>query len=556
RLASGGSLFILPRNERSNRSWVTVAFSDIDGDGDPDFFPSFQDGPDAGKIIFFRNVTRERGGVLTFEREGPLTTASGKPIAGGSERGGWFPSIAFVRDWDGDGDGRLDAIVGSNHHAYLYRSLGSGAGGMPRFADAVALQADGADIVLTNPRFDAADIDADGDRDLFAGTQPGAVWWFENIGSRAKPAFAAGKVVAWGGRYLIADAHSGVKVADFDGDGLLDVASGRFWERADLSERDADPPRVYGGFFRNVGTRAKPRFEGTSEGGPFIEGFPICDAVRQNGVRAADWDRDGRMDLLAGDTDGFVWLFRNEGDAMFPVFATGVRVRAGGKPLAVTATGGHARLDVCDWDDDGERDLIVADGAGSVTLFRGTGGGGLAAGETLRAGGAPIRAGARASVLACDWDADGRLDLVLAGDRGYSFARNAGSRGDPRLDAPVPILLGGEPVTYIRPNLGSFVDWDGDGKMDFIGCEFENRIWLYRGLGRGEVLLEGSSPQMISGADAVDWNGDGDIDILTGQGHGGSGLRFYERDWLEDERRGTHPVVTVLGAERSAAGER
>jgi hypothetical protein len=50
---------------------------------------------------------------------------------------------------------------------------------------------------------------------------------------------------------------------------------------------------------------------------------------------------------------------------------------------------------------------------------------------------------------------------------------------------------------------------------------------------------------MISGADAIDWNGDGDLDLVTGQGHGGSGLRFFERDWLEDQARGAHPLVTL-----------
>jgi hypothetical protein len=33
---------------------------------------------------------------------------------------------------------------------------------------------------------------------------------------------------------------------------------------------------------------------------------------------------------------------------------------------------------------------------------------------------------------------------------------------------------------------------------------------------------------------------------LTGQGHGASGLRFYARDWLEDERRHSHPVCREL----------
>src|SRR2546422_2111729 len=42
---------------------------------------------------------------------------------------------------------------------------------------------------------------------------------------------------------------------------------------------------------------------------------------------------------------------------------------------------------------------------------------------------------------------------------------------------------------------------------------------------------------LFRSAEVVDWNGDGDLDLLTGQGHGGSGLRFYERDRIEDELR-------------------
>jgi hypothetical protein len=62
----------------------------------------------------------------------------------------------------------------------------------------------------------------------------------------------------------------------------------------------------------------------------------------------------------------------------------------------------------------------------------------------------------------------------------------------------------------------------------------------------GVTVLPSPTAQMISGADAVDWNGDGDVDLLSGQGHGGSHLRFYERDYLEDVRRGTLPKVTVV----------
>ena len=212
RLTSGGSLFTLPKNPRTNRSWVTVAFYDWDGDGQQDFFPSFGDGPDAGKIVFYRNTTRQHNGVLTFTRAGPLRTVSGVPVAGGPQAGGWFPSIAFVKDWDGDGDGdgRTDILVGSNHHCYLYRNLGGETDGLPRLANAVPVQAGGKDIVLANPRFECADIDGDGLVNLLAGTQPGPVYWFKNVGTRTRPLFDRGTVVAFGGKYLIGDAHSGV----------------------------------------------------------------------------------------------------------------------------------------------------------------------------------------------------------------------------------------------------------------------------------------------------------------------------------------------------------
>jgi hypothetical protein len=538
---------------------VTVAFYDVDGDGDQDFFPSFNDGPDSGRIVFYRNVTPREGGNLRFERVGPLRTVAGTELAAGAQAGGWFPTITFVNDWDGAGGGRLDALVGSNNRCWLYRGDGTHADGSPRFAEAEAIKAGGKEITLVNPRFDCADIDGDGDLDLFAGTQPGPIWQFENTGTRAAPHFAAGRVIALDGKYLIGDAHSGVKVADFDGDGLLDFACGRFWERSDLNRPEA--ARDFGGLYRNVGARNAPRYSRGEQAAPFTEQFQICDAVRQNSVRAIDWDQDGRMDLLAGDTDGFVWYFRNESSRRFPLFAAGEKLRAAGQPLSVAGSGGHARFDICDWNDDGQQDLLVADGHGTLTLFRGEkkeSPSALAAGEKLLAADKPIQHGARASVLVCDWDHDSRQDLVLADDKGFYWRRNIGHKGAAKLDEAKAITFGGKTVSYVRPNLGSFVDWDGDGRRDFIACEFENNVRLYRNTGKsqrgaepqfgdpqGVVILNASSPQMISGAHAVDWNGDGDLDLLTGQGHGGSGLRFYERDWIEDQLKGTHPIVTA-----------
>jgi hypothetical protein len=563
RLCSGDQVFKLP-GSRSNRSWVTVSFFDLDGDGDQDFLPSFGDGPDSGQIVFYRNVSHEQGGQLTFHRVGPLRTTSGTPLAGGNQAGGWFPSITFTRDWDGDGAGP-DALVGSRHHCWLYRATGTNPDGSPQLADAVAVRAGGKEIELVNPRFDCADLDGDGAFDLFAATQPGAVHFFRNLGPRGEPNLAPGAIVAWSGRYLIGDAHAGVKIADFDRDGLVDLVSGRFWQRTDLAVPAA--PHDFGGFWKNVGTATAPRFARRTRGALFTEEFSPCDAIRQNGVRAVDWDKDGRPDLLAGDTDGFIWLFRNRGRGAFSVFERGQRLQTNGGPLSVTASGGHARFDVADWNNDGRPDLIIADGGGAIWLFTLRSGREFNRGERITSAGQALQLSGRASVLVCDWDNDRRKDLVLADDQGYYFSRNLGTDVAPRLAWPKPILFGGKKASYVRPNLGSYVDWDGDGKRDFIAGHFENSIRLYRNLGTGAageeprfadpegvVLIQGESPQMISGVEAVDWNGDGDVDILTGQGHGGSGLRFYERDWIEDELRGEHPIVTIGRLESKGGG--
>src|ERR1043166_1571661 len=94
------------------------------------------------------------------------------------------------------------------------------------------------------------------------------------------------------------------------------------------------------------------------------------------------------------------------------------------------------------------------------------------------------------STLVCDWNNDGRKDVIFADEKGYWFHKNIGTGARPLLAARKPILFGGKPVRYARPNLGSFVDWDGDGKRDLIGCHFENTIRFYRNVGSGAPNTE------------------------------------------------------------------
>lgn len=578
RLTSAGKLLTLPMNDGNHRSWVLPHFHDWDGDGDQDFFPSFMDGPYGSKIAYFENTTKP-GGQLTFVDRGVLKTAKGTPVAGKTKKGVWFPSLVFVKDFDGDRDGRTDLLLGYKNGCFLHRNLGTDGAGGWRLDEAVALKADGKPIELFNPCFEVADVDGDGDWDLLGAAQSGQVYLYKNIDktkSRTKPTFAKGTVIAYGGNFLVAGGHPRVTAADFTGDGLVDLVIDRAWGLTDLdsvSKKGVSPKREYAALLKNVGTARAPKWQktGARGGAPFTEGFQPCDAVRQNVVRAVDWNNDGRTDLLAGDCDGFVWYFRNLTNHLYPVFAAGRRLSAGGKTLSLAGSSGHARHDVCDWNNDGRKDLVASDGAGKVWVYLNEG---TDAAPVLSAGTQavaydvdkklkPIDRGTRSHLLVCDFNRDGKKDLIFSDQQnpGFYFFQNVHTDADPRFAPARQLKLN----PYQRPNLGSFVDWDGDGKRDLITCEFEHSIRFYRNTGSGQkgavpkftspngvTLLKPYSIMMISGVEVVDWNRDGDLDLLTGQGHAGSRLRFYERDYIEDSINGTHPIVKVEKIERAS----
>jgi len=130
-----------------------------------------------------------------------------------------------------------------------------------------------------------------------------------------------------------------------------------------------------------------------------------------------DWDADGDLDLLVGTGEGRVVRWENQGTPREHAFATEPEeVRVGAGPLAIGAR--YAMLTVADWDQDGRWDLVVGGDDGAVHWARNVGRPDAPAFEALvqlvaPADGSPGRPGGSVQVEVADLDGDGRVDLLV-----------------------------------------------------------------------------------------------------------------------------------------------
>jgi len=263
---------------------------------------------------------------------------------------------------------------------------------------------------------------------------------------------------------------------------------------------------------------------------------------------AADWNGDGRKDLIVGyQTAGKVALYLNAGSDANPVFTSYANLQAGGVDICLPSSGCGAPAPwVCDYDHDGKRDLLVGSGAdGCVYFYRNIGTDTapvLAAGVKLMVGGSALSVSYRATPYVYDWDGDGLDDLLCGNGDGYVyFFKNIGTAQIPAYVAGTRVQAGG---AYLNLGIRSVVrifDWDGDGVNDLVGSSDTGVYWCRNTGTRTSPLLlapvalrapvtSGNSAPIYTGPrmrlDLVDWNGDGVIDILLGNASGT--LTYYE----------------------------
>jgi hypothetical protein len=225
---------------------------------------------------------------------------------------------------------------------------------------------------------------------------------------------------------------------------------------------------------------------------------------------------------------------------------------------------------LADYDGDGRLDLIAGSDCcqeGCFYLFRGQKNGGYAARQAVK----PLFPRAQfddrqlqpdslqSRPAEADLNGDGKSDVLLGGNHEETLAVAYGplvgkdeltvQRMWPKGQEPfAPMLLSTNPV---------LADWDGDGLLDLIQGAGEwgkdgwrNRgVYWYRNVGTKRVPKFGPSQLLIADNDraettgicVADWNGDGRPDLIASRLHevdrDGKG-RFHQKVWVYLRRGG------------------
>jgi hypothetical protein len=242
----------------------------------------------------FTDVTRQAGLTHQAFHNPAFDTAEWNPKRFGILRYG----SAGVTAADFDGDGWTDVFFAGGAASRLYRNTGSAETAFEDVTAATGLPTDlnGVNVAVF------ADLDNDGDQDLFLGRFTGEHRLYRNDGGRFTDVTEGAGI----GGYFTTVAAAG----DVDGDGLLDLYLGRY-----LDPRTELPTTLF--YTRNsegnvlLENRGDLRFEDVTEEAGVREGGLTL------GVTFADYDEDGDQDLYVANDFGRNALFANRGDGTF-----------------------------------------------------------------------------------------------------------------------------------------------------------------------------------------------------------------------------------------------
>ncbi|MCK5374650.1 MAG: VCBS repeat-containing protein, partial [Alphaproteobacteria bacterium] len=403
-----------------------------------------------------------------------------------------YSNLAFA---DIDGDGDLDAFIGENYGTIKYYE-NNGAG---NFAEVIGAgnPFDGVDIgSRATPSF--ADLDGDGDLDVFIGEDNGNINYYENdgagnfssvtgagnpfdgvdIGSRATPSFA-----------------------DIDGDGDLDAFIGEYDGNINYYQNDG------AGNFSSV----------TGAGNP----FDGVDVGYYSNLAFADIDGDGDFDVFIGESSGTIKYYENDGAGNF------AEITGAGNPLDGVDVGSSSAPAFADIDGDGDLDIFIGGYySNGIKYYENDGAGNFSNSNYTIIPAITDDLGSNAAPVLVDIDGDGDLDAFIGeGDGNINYYENDGAGNFTEITGAGNPFDGVDVGYYSAP---SFADIDGDGDLDaFIG-ESDGNINYYQNDGAGNFTSITGAGNPFDGVDVgsystptfADINGDGNIDAFIGESYG------------------------------------
>ena len=255
-------------------------------------------------------------------------------------------------------------------------------------------------------------------------------------------------------------------VFDYDGDGLLDIFMQEDWVLGNISAGDSRLMKNMGGL----------KFKDVTEEAGFPHGFRK--GLYGLGGFVGDINGDNWPDVFFAHSNR---MFINNRNGTFHEKDYNMIDKKYTQPATVNPRW-TCSADIADLDNDGDMDLFMGDHFGWDTTFHRVylylNEGNDAKGDPIlrditREAGLPDPDGHTFHAQLQDIDNDGRIDIVTSRIN-YLVLRNKGvKKGIPRFDKPYDSGIKGG-IGYWAG--GALADYDRDGRLDFMGPEWEQRF--------------------------------------------------------------------------------